>query len=130
MPVEKEFGKAARLWCYRAYLGLRPEEMAVLLRVAPRSYQRWENGQEPIPVTLWADVDKIVAQFDMKVDDLVERAEQEVDDGSTQTCRVLVHRGAGGGDLPAGMWSRIVGAAMVEDPTIDPYFPEDKEENQ
>ncbi len=128
MPVDREFGKAGRLWCYRAYLGLRPEEMAVLLRVAPRSYQRWENGQEPIPVTLWADVDAIVSEFDKQVWKVLDSVERDSHGQPTLPCRVLVHRGAGGGDLPAGMWSRIVGSAMLENPAIEPYFPEDAEE--
>lgn len=108
--------------CYREYVGLAPVDMATLLRIAPRSYQRFENGQAAIPSGIWELVTKVVARFDDEVSKLLLEAGDE-------GLRVKVWRGpSDDAPLPSSMWLRIVAQAMRQNPQIEPYFPEDEQE--
>jgi len=118
---EYEWGRAARMRCYREYVGLSREEMAAALRIAPRSYQRFENGQAAIPSGIWSLVDELLSRFDQEVAKLVGSA---VD----APVRVMVWRGAREDRFPPAMWLRIVAQAMRQNPHIEPYFPEDSGE--
>lgn len=107
--------------CYREYVGLRPDEMAAVLRVSPRSYQRFENGQAAIPRGIWERVAQIVDSFDNAVTELLDLAQNG-------KLRVRVWRGVSTEQPLPGLWLRTVGMAMRENPDIEPYFPEDKDE--
>lgn len=118
------WGKAARIRLSREYLGLTPIEMAVLLRMAERSYKALESGRAAIPQGVWADIQKLTDVFDKRVTELLEKAgEGEL--------RVRVWRGETTEleGVPSGMWRMIVAQAMQDNPNIEPYFPEDTEES-
>lgn len=119
MGDKYEWGRAARLRCYREYLGLSVPDMSAALKVGQRSYQRFENGQAAIPSGIWPAVEELVAAFDDRVAALLDAA-----GGGAH--RVKVWRGAGGENhLPPGYWLRAVAEAMMENPAIEPFFPED-----
>ncbi|MCM6777906.1 helix-turn-helix domain-containing protein [Nocardia sp. CDC159] len=114
-----DFGRGARMMVSRAYLGLSREEMAAALGVRNlSSYQRWEGGQNGIPVGIWAEVDKLLERFDQQVTDLLEKA-------GGGPLRVQVTRGRTKDRPFPGMWLRVVSEAMRENPKIEPVFPED-----
>ena len=52
----------------REYQGLTADEMADALHVAPRSYKRFENGQDPVPPGVLEDQLKLVQQFEDTID--------------------------------------------------------------
>lgn len=119
MAGDYDWGKAATMRCWREYVGLRPDEMAAVLRIAPRSYKRFENGQAAIPRGIWEKVGAVVDRFDDAVTDLLDAADKG-------PMRVRVWRGVSTEQPLPGMWLRTVAMAMRENPDIEPYFPEDK----
>lgn len=115
-----EHGKAARMRVWREYLGLEVDELAAALGIAPRSLQRWESAQAPIPGGIWPRIEALVEAFDDDIVTLLEAA----DDGPL---RVPVWRGPHSGQPYPGRWLRIVGEAMRDNPKIEPHYPDDQE---
>lgn len=120
----------ARMRVARLYLGLDIkglEDMAELLGVRLSTYQRWENGDDPIPAGIWPAVEELHDRFDTAVGNLLE----SVPDG-TDDFKVRVWRGKSDDRtewphaLP-GVWMRIVAEAARDEPRIRPIYPEDDE---
>lgn len=119
MPVERQYGRGAEMLTARTYFGLQRRDMCTLLGVRESTYQRWENGDDPIPVTVWDDVDKLHAKFDADVQGVLDRA----DAGETV---VRVWRGRNEHQPLFSWWLRVVGDARRRNPAITPRFPEDE----
>lgn len=76
MDTDYEWGKSGKLRASRDYLGVSALEMAQLLRIARRSYQRMETGDSAIPKTIWADIAALHDRQDQEVDTLVSKIGQ------------------------------------------------------
>lgn len=104
----------------RAYLGLERDEMAAALGVRIQSYQRFENGRDPINSGMWEKVDQLYRVFDRRVGEIV-KAANEVDG----PYRVRVWRGANNTEPVNGMWLRIVSEAKRQASNVLPRYPQD-----
>lgn len=121
-----EYGRAARLYTIRSYLGLGRYEMARRLGIRKiSSYQRWEGGQAPIPSGLWDSLNALLDKHDTGVAKLVLRA-----NGGPLTVPVQRPRkqdekiGPDIAGMPPEMWMSVVGHAMHANPLIEPHVPE------
>ena len=121
--VASEYGRGAEMLIARRYLGLERGEMATVLRVRETSYQRWENGQDPIPDGVWSDIEQLYTRFEDQVQALLAATPTTGEDPH----RVRVWRGRTKDQPFPGHWQRIVSEARRRDPRITPVFPDDDE---
>ncbi|AXN53316.1 helix-turn-helix DNA binding domain protein [Mycobacterium phage Thonko] len=74
-PATYADGYGELIAAHRAYLGLSQRGMAKRLGMDRRSYQRVENSVDQCPPGLIDSIEKVVAEFDDKVDHLIETIE-------------------------------------------------------
>lgn len=116
-------GRAAELVAARHYLGFDRDDGATVYGVRPGTYQRWENGRDPIPEGILDDrIPALLTGYDKAVTDLLAAVPADA-----KTHRVKVWRGPnhGAGRPFPGWWMRVVVEASRRDPRIVPTFPED-----
>jgi transcriptional regulator with XRE-family HTH domain len=118
--MPSEFGKAARMFTARTFFGIEQRDMAALLKVRLSTYQRWENGRDPIPAGIWSDVDALFERFDDEVAQMVTAAED-----APEVVRVRVWRSRNEHHPFPGWWARVVGEALRRTEKLEPVFPED-----
>lgn len=117
------FGRAAELVAARHYLGFDRKDGPAVFKVRESTYQRWENGRDPIPAAILDE--RIPALYDgyaKAVNDVLAAVP-----ANATVHRVKVWRGAKpdeGRPFP-GWWMRVVAEAARRDPRIVPTFPED-----
>lgn len=110
-----EWGRAARLRACRDYLGVGAWEMASLLKMDRRSYQRMESGNRAVREDLWQLIAQLHTRHDEAVAALIETAAHTP--GLTFQVPVREH---------ASDWERsIIAKAMARCPKIDPKSPDD-----
>jgi transcriptional regulator with XRE-family HTH domain len=117
-----EYGRGAEMRVARTFFGLEQDEMATVLRVRIQSYQRWENGRDAIPEGVWAEVARLYERFDEQVAGLLASIP-----AGDQPHEVRVWRGKTAAQPFPGLWLRIVGEAMRQEPRIVPRYPDDSE---
>ncbi|RJO71411.1 DUF1870 family protein [Nocardia panacis] len=122
----REHGRSARMVASRRYLGLEQQDMAEQFGVRLGTYQSWESGRDPIPVTIWAELDNIMAKLDEEAAEVVAAAAEQP---NAERVRVRIWRGART-HKPGHLWrQRVVAEAMRRDPRIEPVFPEDDQDD-
>lgn len=52
----------------REILGLTGDQLAAHLHVNPRTVRSWEQGRDPVPEGVWAEVDTLLARAQQEVD--------------------------------------------------------------
>jgi hypothetical protein len=123
---KREFGRSAELQVARRYFGVeRPELGDLLGGVRPNTVQAWESGRDPIPSTIWAEIDRLYTRFESEVEQLV----TSVADQAGDRIRVRVWRAKSDHMPTPGWWQRVVSEAMRRDPRIVPVYPEDDKDD-
>ncbi|NKY47997.1 Aca2/YdiL-like domain-containing protein [Nocardia cerradoensis] len=123
---KREFGRSAQLQVARRYFGVeRPEFGDLLGGVRPNTVQSWESGRDPIPSTIWSEIDRLYARFESEVEELV----VSVADQAGDRIRVRVWRAKSDHCATPQWWQRVVAEAMRRDPRIEPVYPEDDKDD-
>ena len=127
---------AAQIRLMREYQGLTTDEMAEALHLAPRSYKRFENGQDPVPPGVLEDQLKLVQQFEDTIDGLLEQVESQTYEQRIHGGRVVVtgppiaavvYRGGYPEEtIPPGQ-RRMMVAHLMRMCGVVPFFPEDRD---
>ncbi|WP_280420015.1 hypothetical protein [Nocardia carnea] len=115
----REFGRAARMWVARTYLGYDPKQMALALNVRAGTYQRWESNKDPIPTGIWDELNTLYAEFDQQVAGIVARA---LEDPDADVVPIPVARHETRDHPVPKHHHRVVGEAARRDPRIEPVM--------
>jgi transcriptional regulator with XRE-family HTH domain len=103
-PPRYLWGAGAQLRAFRDYLGFTVSEMADLIDMARRSYQRIERGQDAVPPGLWDTLHLHRELFDLQVQAVILRAETtgliEVDERDEQWQRRVAAEAAARTGVP------------------------------
>lgn len=115
------YGRAAEMVCARTYLGIPRNQMHMVLSVRESTYQRWENGRDPIPDGIWDRITELVTAYNTQIDDLVASVPADA-----ETFPVRVWRGVKADRPFPQAWQAQVFMASLRDPRIVPKFPDDE----
>jgi transcriptional regulator with XRE-family HTH domain len=108
------------MYIARRRLGYSVREMAGVMKVRLQTYQRWENGQDPIHVEIWARVDALFADQENKITALLAQVPADAD-----RFEVPIRRYENPGHPFHEAMQQIVMFARMRDPRIVPVFPAD-----
>ena len=65
------------LTCIRESLGLTDDALAGILKVNPRTIRSWQKGRDPIPYRVPSELEKLQAETEQAVEELVEKLKGE-----------------------------------------------------
>jgi DNA-binding XRE family transcriptional regulator len=115
-PAEPTFGHGEMIRAMRAYMGLSQRELARIIPMDRRTYQRIETEAEPCPTGFVDTMTRLVDTFDDEVQQTITTAEQ-----MTKGTSGSVHFNVIADDDPAHVWTRaVIGRAAVESGVIVP----------
>lgn len=115
-----QFGRGGEMYLTRLQLGLSVREMADAMKVRLQTYQRWENGGDPIHVEIWDRVNVLLADQETKVQRLLDQIPADA-----ARFEVPIRRYESAGHPLHQMWQQVVMFARMRDPRIVPVFPDD-----
>ena len=73
----KERMVGIELTCIRESLGLTDNALAGILKVNPRTISSWQKGRDPIPYRVPSELEKLQAETEQAVEELVEKLKGE-----------------------------------------------------
>lgn len=73
----KERMVGIELTCIRESLGLTDDALAGILKVNPRTISSWQKGRDPIPYRVPSELEKLQAETEQAVEELVEKLKGE-----------------------------------------------------
>ena len=73
----KERMVGIELTCIRESLGLTDDALAGILKVNPRTIRSWQKGRDPIPYRVPSELEKLQAETEQAVEELVEKLKGE-----------------------------------------------------
>lgn len=109
-------GRSELVIAYRRSIGISKLGMSKRIEMAPRSYERIENGERPIPPGFIDTLERVLVEFDQDVQRIIDANDKLVAANGPQVMTLHVS------SEPRDEWNRaVIGRAAIE--SVNPIVP-------